>query len=45
MISIKKPLPLFPAMTAGLTLLIKVGGFPGRNPTPPAPEKLKNNDS
>lgn len=43
--STKKPLPIFPAMRAGLTLLIKVRGFPGCNPAPPAPERLKNNDS
>lgn len=33
--SIEKPLPIFPTTKAGLTMLIKVGGFPGRYPLSP----------
>lgn len=44
--SIEKPLPIFPAARAGLTLPIKVGGFPGCNPPTSCPGGgLKNNDS
>lgn len=34
--SIEKPLPIFPTMKMGLTLLIKVRGFPGSYPPSPS---------